>query len=67
LFPKRLSTHRQDRGTGDGSQKLQEFGLPEEKEVSVSYQVAVFPFVKFPGVDPILSRRCIQPVSDGHR
>ena len=37
-------------------QKLQEFGLPEELTVKRFFiKSPVFPFVKFPGVDPILS------------
>jgi carbamoyl-phosphate synthase large subunit len=37
-------------------QKLQEFGLPEELTVKRFFiKSPVFPFMKFPGVDPILS------------
>jgi carbamoyl-phosphate synthase large subunit len=37
-------------------QKLQDFGLPEELTVKRFFiKSPVFPFVKFPGVDPILS------------
>ena len=37
-------------------QKLQEFGLPEELTVKRFYiKSPVFPFAKFPGVDPVLS------------
>src|SRR5437870_9536007 len=39
-----------------GGQKLKEFGLPEELTVDRFYiKSPVFPFRKFPGVDPVLS------------
>jgi carbamoyl-phosphate synthase large subunit len=52
---------------GDDRKKLSEFNLPDELSVRNFFiKEPVFPFVKFPGVDPLLGPECVRRGSHGN-